>query len=107
MGPWKSSDPSTYRRIACQRQLAHKFVARAMHSPEVERLCRVFFQLLPELQNMIVNGPGRRIALISPDLVNSSSRETTRSWFCTKNFSTLNSCAVRVTGLLAWVNSMR
>src|ERR1051325_4685395 len=49
--------------------LAHEFIARAVHRPEMDWMGWIFLQLLPQLQNMIVDGASGRIALVSPNLV--------------------------------------
>src|SRR5215472_2117804 len=46
-----------------------ELIAYTVHRPEVHWIGRFFLQFLPKLQDMVVNGPGGRIIVISPDLV--------------------------------------
>src|ERR1700674_2643061 len=50
-------------------ELTHKLVTHAMNSPEMYRIGRVFLQLLPKLQNMIVHRAGGWIILVTPYLI--------------------------------------
>src|SRR5271170_1399222 len=48
---------------------ANELVTHSVHSAEVYRTGRVALQLLAKLQDMVVDGAGGRIILVSPDLV--------------------------------------
>jgi hypothetical protein len=50
-------------------QSRHKLVTHAVNCSEVYRIPRVFLQLLPQLQNVIVNRAGGRIVLVAPDFI--------------------------------------
>src|SRR5579871_4213811 len=48
---------------------AHEFVAHSVYGAEVYRTGGVAFQFLAQLQDVIIDGAGRRIILISPNLI--------------------------------------
>src|SRR5690349_10629515 len=50
-------------------ELWHELVTGAVDRSEMHWVRRVFLKLLPKLQNVIVHGSGRRIALIAPNLI--------------------------------------
>src|SRR5579862_628029 len=51
------------------KESADELVSHAMYGAEMHRARRVPLQFLPEFQNVVVHGTGRRIVLISPDFV--------------------------------------
>src|SRR6266481_2492829 len=58
VGPSSSLEPREPRNLATgDLHLAYKLVARTVHGLEVERTRRVLLKLLPQPENMIINGP--------------------------------------------------
>ncbi len=49
--------------------LIDKPVTFAVDRQNVFRLCRVFFELVPESEDVVVHGPGGWIHLVAPDLI--------------------------------------
>ena len=64
-----------------------------MNGEKVAGIGGVRLELLPEAENVIVHGASGGIVLVAPDFVE-------------KNIKSLNSWAVRVTSLPAWVASI-
>src|SRR5450432_2619204 len=56
-------------RLASRRILAYEFIAYTVHGPEMYRVGWVCFQFLAQLQDMVVHGPGGRVVVVSPDVI--------------------------------------
>src|SRR5262245_53562830 len=53
----------------CRALSPHELVAFAIHREDVPRIRRIGLELLPQPQNVVVDGPGRWIVLVAPHLV--------------------------------------
>src|SRR5579863_3718856 len=47
----------------------HETVAGAVHGAEMHRIGGISFQLLAELQDLVIDRPGRWVSVVSPDFV--------------------------------------
>src|SRR5450755_1895429 len=56
-------------RETVSKESADELVSHAMYGAEMHRARGIPLQFLPEFQDVVVHGTGRRIVLISPDLV--------------------------------------
>ena len=50
-------------------ELRYKLVTCAVEGSKMHRVRRVILQFLPQLEDMVVHGPSRRIILVAPNLI--------------------------------------
>lgn len=50
-------------------ELRYKLVTCAVEGSKMHRVRRVCLQFLPQLEDMVVHGPSRRITLVAPNLI--------------------------------------
>src|SRR5271166_5284929 len=65
------------------RFAGHEFISGTVHGEKVSRIGRIWFKFLAQPKNVVINGAGRGVVLISPHLIQ-------------KYFKSLNSCAVKL-----------
>src|SRR5262249_50621677 len=49
--------------------LGYELITCTVNGPEVYRVSRILFQLLAQLEDMVIDRPGRGVMLISPDRI--------------------------------------
>src|SRR5215472_105542 len=59
---------SVFQALERASSLWHKFVTYAMYRAKMHRIGRILFQFLSQLQNVVIDGPGRRIILVPQHL---------------------------------------
>jgi hypothetical protein len=64
----KTSTVTSHRPCPTLGSLPDKSIARAVNCAEMHRICRIFFQLLPEPEYVSIHGSCGRIVAISPHL---------------------------------------